>query len=767
MKRKVKYEKLIRNHTLSREIRLAYERSFADWSSLHGSTILITGATGALGRFIVRVLLYATEKANLGLRVVAVGRTGVKLRELFAPEFRQYGSRLRLHKSDVAKAPFRYFRHVDYVIHCAAPTNPLFHRKNPEKTYNSIVEGTRHILSFAQRKRLKRCVVLSCIRGMRVPAEKAKRTKKDFPASDDRASVFQQAMRASEALCVHFASKFGVSVRVARMAGIIGAHIHYASRSFEANLARCIVEDLPLPVMTEEERQEIRSYIAISDAASAVFRLLASPADKGVIYRVNGTKDATVSKGRLVQDLAQYYHREHENFPSLTNLPQCIEEDRADMRALDWEAQIPMQKMMSHLISGFLYQRPGFSSTDNGARKQNEAQTAPDKTRPAVLPSLQQWLRRISPRIIRNKIVFCNLQGRGFFCNPKYITSEILRRGYDWEIVWLVRNPSSFRSDFPDSVRLASYDEPSALDELRNAHIWIDNFTKIAHLERGLRKKANQLYINTWHGSWGIKKTERDVDSLTCMANRQWVDRTKEQSSWVDYFITDSDYDEKLLWRALWYQCPVRRFGHPRNDIFFFPDNQKEQLVDKVYAALHIPRGMKICLYAPTYRWDHALDSILLMDLRALLKSLGDDWVVVVRLHHFIQNCGNRIINPSPRCINGCFYPDMQELLLAAQTVITDYSSCIFDYMLTGRPAFIYAPDRQRYEEERGLYYPLQETPFPIAEDMTQLCENIQNFSLNDYQRRVREFLSAWNVFEDGHASERVVDLLQELIERA
>ncbi len=440
MKRKVKYEKLIRNHTLSREIRLAYERSFADWSSLHGSTILITGATGALGRFIVRVLLYATEKANLRLRVVAVGRTGVKLRELFAPELRQYGSRLRLHKSDVAKAPFRYFRHVDYVIHCAAPTNPLFHRKNPEKTYNSIVEGTRHILSFAQRKRLKRCVVLSCIRGMRVPAEKAKRTKKDFPASDDRASVFQQAMRASEALCVHFASKFGVSVRVARMAGIIGAHIHYASRSFEANLARCIVEDLPLPVMTEEERQEIRSYIAISDAASAVFRLLASPADKGGIYRVNGTKDATVSKGRLVQDLAQYYHREHGNFPPLTNLP---------------------------------------------------------------------------------------------------------------------------------------------------------------------------------------------------------------------------------------------------------------------------------------------------------------------------------------RCINGCFYPDMQELLLAAQTVITDYSSCIFDYMLTGRPAFIYAPDRQRYEEERGLYYPLQETPFPIAEDMTQLCENIQNFSLNDYQRRVREFLSAWNVFEDGHASERVVDLLQELIERA
>ena len=111
-------------------------------------------------------------------------------------------------------------------------------------------------------------------------------------------------------------------------------------------------------------------------------------------------------------------------------------------------------------------------------------------------------------------------------------------------------------------------------------------------------------------------------------------------------------------------------------------------------------------------------------------------------------------------------YGDMQELLVAAEAGITDYSSWIFDYILCGAPGFIYAPDLARYDQARGFCYPISDTPFAIAETEDALCANIRSFDAAKYETDRMAFLKARGCMEDGHASERSADFIAERVGR-
>ena len=104
---------------------------------------------------------------------------------------------------------------------------------------------------------------------------------------------------------------------------------------------------------------------------------------------------------------------------------------------------------------------------------------------------------------------------------------------------------------------------------------------------------------------------------------------------------------------------------------------------------------------------------------------------------------------------------DMQELLAAADCLITDYSSCAFDFMLTRRPVFLYTPDIREYDTQRGFYYPLTSTPFPLAQNNAELQKNIDSFDEAAYRQKVEAFLAGKGCIEDGHASERVAELIE------
>ena len=108
-------------------------------------------------------------------------------------------------------------------------------------------------------------------------------------------------------------------------------------------------------------------------------------------------------------------------------------------------------------------------------------------------------------------------------------------------------------------------------------------------------------------------------------------------------------------------------------------------------------------------------------------------------------------------------YPDIQELMMAIDVGITDYSSWIFDYVLRHKAGFLYTPDLEKYDQARGFYYPIDEAPFPVCRTNRELTEAVRNFSDESFERKVAGFLERRGCVDDGHASERIVDLMVQM----
>ena len=366
----------------------------------------------------------------------------------------------------------------------------------------------------------------------------------------------------------------------------------------------------------------------------------------------------------------------------------------------------------------------------------------------------------------KDKIVFENFNGNSYGCNPKYIAEEIIRRNLPYDLVWLVRSVTKEKEKnvFPEQIRLVGYGSKQALKELASAKIWIDNQRKNYFLKKGLRKKEGQYYIQTWHGSLGIKKLDADVDAFVGELKQEWVNRSKLDSSMMDYLLTDSEFENKIFRRALWFNNEIKEFGHPRNDIFFKDSIEIKQKVRDFY---NIPEDKKILLYVPSFRDSGNIDCYDL-EYEKVLKAMGDrfggDWICLARLHPRTKKYDKELIMESDKLIDACFYPDIQELLVSSDVAITDYSSCIFDFMLSRKPAFVFATDIKDFNNDRGFYYPLEATPFPIAVNNKELVENVLKFDDEKYQKDVTNFLEDKGCMEDGHASERVVDLIEQIM---
>ena len=365
-------------------------------------------------------------------------------------------------------------------------------------------------------------------------------------------------------------------------------------------------------------------------------------------------------------------------------------------------------------------------------------------------------------KINEKKIVFTNYMGRGYGCNCKYLAENIIANNKDYELVWLV-NQNEDVSVFPEQIRLVNYQSQEAMYELSTAKFWISNYHLSYFIKKGLRKKDNQVYIQMWHGSFGIKKIERHVGSLT--ESKMWTKVAKLNSDMTDYWISNSDFETDIYKSAFWNVKNIKLLGHPRNDIFF---NDNTKLHQKVLSKYNADMGKKIVLYMPTFREDYRLDCYNLDGSKLcekLSKRFGGEWLLLVRLHPRIVQYKDRFFQQfgSENVIDVTDYDDVQELLAIADVMISDYSSCIFDYLLAKKPAFIYATDIEEYENERGLYYSLYEKPFSITKNNDELLKAIDEFNEKQYLEKVEQFLDGKGSVEEGKASEKIVEFIDSL----
>ncbi|MEE1438212.1 MAG: CDP-glycerol glycerophosphotransferase family protein [Lachnospiraceae bacterium] len=362
-----------------------------------------------------------------------------------------------------------------------------------------------------------------------------------------------------------------------------------------------------------------------------------------------------------------------------------------------------------------------------------------------------------------NKILFLTFQG-AYTCNPRYICDEILKREKNWDLVWVVDDLSEeTRKEFPKEVRLVERNTNKYFKELYSAKVWIDNAFNVTKVS--VKKKPEQIYLETMHGSLGIKRIgPQDVP------DKRRNKRGFRCGRLTDYIVSNSAFEDEVYRTSFWKKTEILEYGHARNDILFIEDRAfKEEIYKKVYDFYQLKDDVNLALYAPTFRSPELdkepmeeLDFDLLHD--ALTERFGGEWVILNRAHHRdYKNKGYHTQNAN--VLDGATYPDIQELMIACQVGITDYSSWIFDYVLTRKKGFVYAPDLKAYDDDRGFYYPLETAPFPLAHDNQEMKQNILSFEEKAYQEAVEAFLVDKGCVEDGHASERIVDKLTEWME--
>lgn len=365
-------------------------------------------------------------------------------------------------------------------------------------------------------------------------------------------------------------------------------------------------------------------------------------------------------------------------------------------------------------------------------------------------------------KIDNHKILMLTSRGT-YNCHPRAIADEIIKQGLPYDIVWVVRKENLDNGDvYPENVRLVRRGSYEFYQEAASAKVWIDNSVTFEYLFA--KKRKQQVLIETWHGTFGLKRFDAEVNN-----NKYWVDKAYKEGKATDYCLTNCKFEEELFKKTFWADTEMLPYGHPRNDMLFDLDKEKtEEIVQNIRKEYGLSDDTHILLYAPTYRdeqdgsiYDFDYDSVV----AALEQKFGGKWKIMVR-YHFLDRKLECLDRDNPNIIDATTYPDIQDLMLIADIGVTDYSSWIYDYFFTKKLGMLYVPDLDAYvEKDREFLYPIEETPFPIAKTMEELCEAIRNLDQTKYEKDWQAFHDKMGCYEDGHAAERIVEKLKEIMQ--
>ena len=349
------------------------------------------------------------------------------------------------------------------------------------------------------------------------------------------------------------------------------------------------------------------------------------------------------------------------------------------------------------------------------------------------------------------RVVYHSFAGR-YSDNPRAIHERLADRS-DLEQVWLAE-PAHVTA-FPDSVKTIAPDDPGVPDLLASADVLVAN----THTEYEWDKRPGTTYLQTWHGT-PLKRIHND-----CLwAPEGRMKRLDRDVARWDVMLSPNPVSTPLFQRAFGYGGRMAETGYPRNDVLQSP--RAELVRGRTRAELGIRPGQTAVLYAPTWRDQEVFASdgqlVLPLDLRALRAALPDDLVVLVRAHNMMT--ARYVAQALPGVVDVSYHPDIRDLYLAADALVTDYSSAMFDFAVTGKPIVLSVPDLEAFAGTlRGFYFDLEPiAPGPMTTSVGELAEALSDLPrvATDYAGRYAEFRSTFCSLEDGHATDRVLELL-------
>jgi len=349
------------------------------------------------------------------------------------------------------------------------------------------------------------------------------------------------------------------------------------------------------------------------------------------------------------------------------------------------------------------------------------------------------------------KILYNSYNGR-YSDSPRVVHEALLERDSSYEHVWLC--DADLGGSWPAGTTTVPIYTGAAVDALESADLVVSN----SHLEMDWRKRREATYVQTWHGT-PLKRIHADV----LWGPEGLLEHLSLDVDRWDVLLSPNRFSTTTMRQAFRWCGEVVETGYPRNDVLVSP--RADGIRDRVRRDLGVEDGQVAVLYTPTWRddmfWEGSPDTDLLaLDVDRVTAGLGDDHVLLLRLHYKLTGRLHAPEHPSVRDVSR--HPEIADLYLAADLMVTDYSSTMFDFAVTGKPLVFYTYDLERYRDElRGFYFDLPaEAPGPLVRTTEDLVARVRDIDAvsTEYAGRYRRFRETYCHLDDGRATERFLD---------
>ncbi|MEU9667290.1 CDP-glycerol glycerophosphotransferase family protein [Streptomyces bobili] len=360
---------------------------------------------------------------------------------------------------------------------------------------------------------------------------------------------------------------------------------------------------------------------------------------------------------------------------------------------------------------------------------------------------------------LRDTVLYASFSGRQFSDSPRAVYEELVRQGAELEHIWVVEDR---RADIPAGVKVIRRWSREWYEALGRSRYIVTN----THLPHWIRRRDGQVIVQTWHGT-PLKRIGHDIDSVQ-FADRKYLSKVAEETPSWSFLVSPNRFSTPIMKRAFQYDGEILESGYPRNDVLLAPkSNERARTVRE---RIGLPDDKKVVLYAPTWRDDQFYQAgnykfDMRLDVERAAAALGDDHVLLVRKH-------SNIVDAVPGAGDGFVwdvssYPDIAELFLITDVLVTDYSSLMFDFANTGRPMLFFTYDLEYYRDQlRGFYFDFEKrAPGPLIQDSDELIQALRDIDAISarYTDTYQEFQDVFCDLDDGHASERVIRRMLEL----
>jgi CDP-glycerol glycerophosphotransferase len=360
---------------------------------------------------------------------------------------------------------------------------------------------------------------------------------------------------------------------------------------------------------------------------------------------------------------------------------------------------------------------------------------------------------------VRDSLLFISWKGKQCGDNPLGIAQELRRRGDEREQLWVVNDWSV---PVPEGGQAVLRGTQEYYEALARSRYLISN----DDMQLPFRKRDGQVYLQTWHGT-PLKRIGFDITNPQFIMGTAYFDHLARDVAQWDLLLSPNPFSTPVMRRAFRYEGEICEYGYPRNDLLHRADTPR--LAAMVRARLGLPEGKRVVLYAPTWRDNQVYSNgrryrfDMRLDLERAWQALGRDHVFLIRGHHQMADDVPAGMRPG-FALNVSAYPDITELFLAADVLVTDYSSAMFDYAVTGRPMVFFTYDLAEYRDNlRGFYFDFEaEAPGPLLQASADVIDAISGIDsvAASYRDAYQLFAAKFCPLDDGKAAARVCDRL-------